>query len=66
MGPGTEFGFELRVCAWAERSWPPGSDRDVPVLVARQLGWGRRRWDTLVFEVDSTALASVEPSAPNA
>ncbi|MFT4884657.1 MAG: hypothetical protein ACI8U4_002173, partial [Natronomonas sp.] len=27
-----EFGFELRVCSWAERNWPPGgregSDRD--------------------------------------
>lgn len=56
-GADSEFGFELRVCAWAERAWPPGGDTERQVLVARQLGWGRRRWDTLVIEVDPVALA---------
>ncbi|MFB6093462.1 MAG: DUF5787 family protein [Halanaeroarchaeum sp.] len=50
-----EFGFELRVCDWAERHWPPeGADR--PVLVARQLGTAHRRWDTVVLEVDPDGL----------
>ncbi|WP_227375671.1 DUF5787 family protein [Haladaptatus halobius] len=50
-----EFTFELRVCRWVERHWPPeGRDRDV--LVARQLGTKRRRWDTVVVEVDAGAL----------
>ena len=53
----SEFGFELRVCAWAERNWPPGTESRQPVVVARQLGWGRRRWDTLVIEIDPDALA---------
>lgn len=59
MSPGadSEFGFELRVCAWAERAWPPGRESRRPVIVARQLGWGRRRWDTLVIEVDPTGFA---------
>ncbi|MFW5896043.1 MAG: DUF5787 family protein [archaeon] len=51
-----EFGFELRVCAWAERHWPPESDDRRPVIVARQLGTQRRRWDTVVVEVDPDAL----------
>ncbi|WP_458184931.1 DUF5787 family protein [Haladaptatus sp. NG-WS-4] len=51
-----EFTFELRVCRWAERHWPPeGHERSV--LVARQLGVKRRRWDTVVVEVDPDALA---------
>jgi hypothetical protein len=56
---GHEFGFELRVCAWAEQRWRPGSDGDdgaVPRLVARQLGTKRRRWDTVVLEVDPAGL----------
>lgn len=52
----TEFGFELQVCQWAERYWPPGSDRERPVLVARQLGTKRRRWDTVVLECDPEGL----------
>jgi len=54
-----EFGFELRVCWWAERNWPPAGERaagTVP-LVARQLGTERRRWDTIVVETDREALA---------
>jgi hypothetical protein len=52
-----EFGFELGVCQWAEHHWPPGGERDRPVIVARQLGTWRRRWDTLVIECDPAGLA---------
>jgi hypothetical protein len=52
---GHEFGFELRVCAWAERRWRPDGD-DVPRIVARQLGTRDRRWDTVVVEVDPEGL----------
>jgi hypothetical protein len=52
-----EFGFELRTCRWAEREWPPGEPAgDAAVLVARQLGTERRRWDTIVLECDPDAL----------
>lgn len=51
-----EFDFELRVCQWAERAWPPGRDREHAVIVARQLGTKRRRWDTIVFECDPDGL----------
>ncbi|WP_276300591.1 DUF5787 family protein [Halorussus lipolyticus] len=50
-----EFVFELRTCRWAEREWPPDSadgKTDCPAIVARQLGTGRRRWDTIVVEVN--------------
>ncbi|MEM4782001.1 MAG: DUF5787 family protein, partial [Halalkalicoccus sp.] len=50
-----ELGFELRVCRWAERQWPPESDGSV--IVSRQLGTRRRRWDTIVIEVDPGGLA---------
>lgn len=50
----SEFAFELRVCAWAERHWHPDGER--PCIVARQLGTKRRRWDTVVVEVDPEAL----------
>jgi hypothetical protein len=46
----SEFGFELQVCQWAERHWPPDRERRRPVVVARQLGTRGRRWDTLVIE----------------
>ncbi|ELY51543.1 DUF5787 family protein [Natronococcus jeotgali] len=54
----SEFAFELRTCRWAERAWPPAEDvgDDRAVLVARQLGTKRRRWDTIVFECDREAL----------
>jgi hypothetical protein len=52
-----EFGFELRTCEWAERSWRPGGD-DQPVVIARQLGTRRRRWDTVILEVDPEGLAA--------
>ncbi len=52
----SEFAFELQVCAWAERFWPPG-DGDRQVVVARQLGTRYRRWDTLVIECDPGGLA---------
>ncbi len=52
-----EFGFELRACRWAELHWPPVGERgDTAVLVARQLGTKRRRWDTIVVECDPEAL----------
>jgi len=54
----SEFAFELRVCRWAEQAWPPAGDRDGPVLVARQLGTERRRWDTIVIECDPAGLAA--------
>jgi hypothetical protein len=58
IGAESEFGFELRVCAWAERQWPPSGplDADTAVLVARQLGTRSRRWDTIVIEADREAL----------
>jgi hypothetical protein len=62
--PVKEFGFELRVCAWAERNWPPGDTRgcDTPVaLIARQLGTRHRRWDTVVIETTRDRLCSREP-----
>ncbi|PSP72244.1 hypothetical protein BRC86_12950 [Halobacteriales archaeon QS_3_64_16] len=54
----SEFVFELRVCAWAERNWPPAGDldSDTVVLVARQLGTRSRRWDTIVIEADRAEL----------
>lgn len=51
-----EFTFELRVCDWVERTWPPERDGQ-PIVVARQLGTRRRRWDTVLLEVDHEALA---------
>jgi hypothetical protein len=54
----SEFAFELGVCQWAERHWPPDGDREGAVLVARQLGTKRRRWDTVVFECDPAGLAA--------
>jgi len=56
--PSSEFEFELLVCRWAEREWPPGAERDADraVLVARQLGTQRRRWDTIAIEADRDAL----------
>jgi hypothetical protein len=54
----SEFGFELQVCAWAERHWPPEGSDGRPVVVARQLGTGRRRWDTIVLVCDPEGLAA--------
>jgi len=56
--PDHEFGFELRVCGWAERAWPPDGDGDpdTAVVVGRQLGTRDRRWDTVVVEADTDAL----------
>ena len=51
-----EFGFELRVCRWAERSWSPAGDAEGVPLVARQLGSKHRRWDTVVVECDPEGL----------
>ena len=57
-----EFGFELRVCSWAERNWPPvGDPGDDAALVARQLGTRRRRWDTVVVETNGAALQRRAP-----
>ncbi|MFD1587075.1 DUF5787 family protein [Halorientalis brevis] len=54
----SEFTFELQVCQWAEREWPPADslDADTTAIVARQLGVKRRRWDTIVIEADRDAL----------
>jgi hypothetical protein len=57
-GVPTEFGFELQVCQWAERHWPPEQAASDAVLVARQLGTARRRWDTVVIECDPAGLAA--------
>ncbi len=54
----SEFAFELGVCQWAERYWPPNGERERPVVVARQLGVKRRRWDTVVIECDPDGLAA--------
>lgn len=54
-----EFGFELRTCRWAELAWPPGDEPEsdgTAIVVARQLGTTRRRWDTIVLECDPDAL----------
>ncbi|MFB6218009.1 MAG: DUF5787 family protein [Halobacteriaceae archaeon] len=53
--PDHEFGFELRVCAWAERNWPPDG-RSPAVVVGRQVGTRRRRWDTVVVETTAEKL----------
>ncbi|WP_255194578.1 DUF5787 family protein [Natronobeatus ordinarius] len=55
-GSDTEFGFELRSCRWAELAWPPDDRSSGAVLVARQLGTKRRRWDTIVLECDPDGL----------
>jgi hypothetical protein len=67
-GGDAEFAFELQMCGWAERRWPPGGDTaaeggadasksdDPARIVARQLGTERRRWDTVVVESDPEAL----------
>jgi hypothetical protein len=52
----SEFEFELRVCRWAEREWPPDGAREGGVIVARQLGTRNRRWDTIVLECDPVGL----------
>ena len=57
MTPDAEFGYELLVCRYAELSWHP-TDGPRPVIVSRQLGTERRRWDTLVIEVDPDAFAA--------
>jgi hypothetical protein len=65
-GADAEFPFELAVCRWAEREWPPDGARDSAVVVARQLGTQRRRWDTVVLECDLagvTARAAFGPEA---
>jgi hypothetical protein len=52
----SEFDFELQVCQWAERHWPPDGDCE-SLVVARQLGTAHRRWDTVVVECDPAGLA---------
>jgi hypothetical protein len=57
--PDSEFVFELGVCGWAERNWPPNNtlDGDRTTVIARQLGTKHRRWDTVIIEADSEKLA---------
>jgi len=57
-GAEAEFPFELAVCRWAEREWPPGGERGGAVVVARQLGTQSRRWDTVVLECDLAGLTA--------
>ncbi|WP_436903504.1 DUF5787 family protein [Halovenus halobia] len=52
----SEFGFELSVCQYTEEHWPPGREREQPLVVARQLGTKHRRWDTLVLVCDPEGL----------
>jgi len=54
--PDAEFGYELLVCRYAELAWHP-SEGPRPAVVSRQLGTQRRRWDTVVIEVDPAAFA---------
>ncbi len=57
MIPDSEFAYELLVCRYAELAWrPDGEPR--PAIVSRQLGTKRRRWDTVVIEVDPDAFAT--------
>lgn len=57
MTPDAEFGYELLVCRYAELAWHP-SEGPRPAVVSRQLGTERRRWDTVVVEVDPAAFAA--------
>ncbi|MEF8781365.1 MAG: DUF5787 family protein [Haloferacaceae archaeon] len=71
VGTAGEFGFELRVCRWAELAWPPdGSAAGGPpapaVVVARQLGTRERRWDTVVVEADPSGLRERSAFGPRA
>ncbi|MFC5279460.1 DUF5787 family protein [Halorubrum rubrum] len=52
-----EFGYEMLVCRYAELTWYPDADPR-PALVSRQLGTKRRRWDTVVIEVDPEEFAA--------
>lgn len=54
----SEFIFELVMCQWAERHWPPTGTRDpdTALIVARQLGTRGRRWDTIVIEANRELL----------
>ncbi len=56
----SEFAFELATCAWAESEWPPERPT-VPAIVSRQLGWQKRRWDTIVIEVDPSGFKTRRP-----
>ena len=53
-----EFVFELHACRWAELAWPPDTrPHDGPIIVSRQLGTRRRRWDTVILACNETGLA---------
>lgn len=55
---GSEFVFELLTCRWVEEWWTEGREDDTAIVVSRQLGTRRRRWDTVVVESDPKALAA--------
>ena len=61
MNADSEFVFELGVCAWAERNWPPEGTLppDTTAIVARQLGTKYRRWDTVVVEARNVGMGSL-------
>ncbi|AUV81703.1 hypothetical protein C2R22_08620 [Salinigranum rubrum] len=61
----SEFTFELVACRWAEREWPPDGPRADAVLVARQVGTRKRRWDTLVVEADPAGLRGRDLLGPD-
>jgi hypothetical protein len=64
----SEFVFELRICSWAERNWPPDGapDADTTAVVARQLGTKHRRWDTVIIEANREKLARRARFGPRA
>jgi hypothetical protein len=66
VAPDSEFAFELTVCDWAERRWPPDGRRERPAVVARQLGTRYRRWDTVVIECDPEGLETRATFGPEA
>ncbi|WP_435076077.1 DUF5787 family protein [Halococcus sp. AFM35] len=68
MSADSEFVFELGVCGWTERNWPPGGtlDADTAAIVARQLGTKHRRWDTVIIEASRKKLARRARFGPRA
>ena len=56
VGAAGEFGFELRACRWLERHWPLDGHGSPSVVLARQLGTRRRRWDIVIVESTVQAL----------
>lgn len=68
MSADSEFVFELGVCGWAERNWPPEGalTANTAAIVARQLGTRHRRWDTVIVEASGKKLARRARFGPRA